>query len=55
MKNCKMSGKNQGKSGNFEVNDKWQPCYFGLSVSHFMGLLTILTRLSDIFELALDN
>ena len=21
-----MSGKNQGKSGNFEVDDKWQPC-----------------------------
>ena len=25
MENCKMSGKNQEKSGNFEVNDKWQP------------------------------
>ena len=22
MENCKMSGKNQGKSGNFEMNDK---------------------------------
>ena len=27
IENCKMSGKNQGKSGNFEVDDKWQPCY----------------------------
>ena len=25
MENCKMSGKNQGKSENFEVDDKWQP------------------------------
>ena len=26
MENCKMSGKNQGKSGNFVLGDKWQPC-----------------------------
>ena len=26
MENCKMSGKNREKSGNFEVDDKWQPC-----------------------------
>ena len=26
MENCKMSGKNQGKVRNFEVDDKWQPC-----------------------------
>ena len=26
MENCKMSGKIREKSGNFEVDDKWQPC-----------------------------
>ena len=25
MENCKMSGSNQGKVKNFEVDDKWQP------------------------------
>ena len=25
IENCKMSGKNREKSGNFEVDDKWQP------------------------------
>ena len=25
MQNCKMSGKIREKSGNFEVDDKWQP------------------------------
>ena len=24
-----MSGKNRGKSGNFKVDDKWQPCIIG--------------------------
>ena len=26
MENCKMSGKIREKSGNFEMDDKWQPC-----------------------------
>ena len=25
MENCKMSGKIREKSGNFEMDDKWQP------------------------------
>ena len=27
MENSVRSEKNQEKSGNFEVEDKWQPCY----------------------------
>ena len=27
IENCKMSGKNQGKAREFEVDDKWQPWY----------------------------
>ena len=26
MQNSKMSGKIREKSGNFDVDDKWQPC-----------------------------
>ena len=26
IENCKMSGENQGKVREFEVNYKWQPC-----------------------------
>ena len=26
MENCKCQGKVREKSGNFEVDDKWQPC-----------------------------
>ena len=26
MESCKMSGKIREKSGNFKVDDKWQPC-----------------------------
>ena len=33
MENCKMSGKIMEKSGNFEVDDKWQSCCLNLVIS----------------------
>ena len=32
MENCRMSGKKSGQSGNFEVDDKWQPCQSHLNL-----------------------
>ena len=33
IENCKMSGKIREKSGNFEGDDNWQPCYSFLTKS----------------------
>ena len=33
MENCKNQGDIREKSGNFEVNDWWQPCFLSASVS----------------------
>ena len=39
-----MSGKNREKSGNFEVDDKWQPCQSIVSLTKPLGkdLLSLL-------------
>ena len=49
MENCKMSGKNQGKSGNFEMDDKWQPCLMktGLMIANEGHYLIIFIKSSN--------